>query len=488
MNNAKIIMGCIGCIALAVLLTLTRCKTLDDEINGADETRFVSFNDRFYNPIKVDYMLGDPWMIRQGGKYYFLHDPISVFSTPVISGLMGYSKNGTKTIFRGATKNLTEVWASELHYYQDRWYVFFAADTNNDNTLHRMYVVRSQTSDVMGEWDYIGKLALPDDQWAIDGTFFEHGERIFHLWSGWKDISEGPGVWRQHLYITELKPDDPTQVLSNNRVMISTPTYEWETRGLPQNEGPTIVKSPAGTIYCIYSASYSGSNYYALGVLKLIGDDPMIAANWQKYPEPLLASDPANDIYSPGHCSVTKSPDGTEDWVIYHAAKAAGSGWDRNARAQKLDWVNDEPYMGKPKPLSEPQPLPSGEIVDRILIQAEDMEKGNDGMKTVNITGGKAINLADSKDSVAAVVHVEKAGRYIVNVRHTNYYNEQKTMQLKVNDLGRYIIVASRSGTIGSCTMASVIVPLESGHNMLVFSSSDNLDIDLIILDKTPVD
>jgi GH43 family beta-xylosidase len=464
--------------------------TMYDETKGTSSEMSLStpFNTLFYNPLKVDYMLGDPWVIKQGNMYYYCGgSPITIIASPTISGIMAQSLHNSKVIFSGGTQNLKEIWAAELHYYQERWYVFFAARTNNtDPPDRRMYVLRSRTDNAMGDWDYMGKLNLPGNEWAIDGTFFEHNGRIFHIWSGWRDnASDGVDIWRQHLYITELKSGDPTQVKSGStRVIISSPQYNWEKSVLPQNEGPAVVKSPAGTVYCIYSANYSGSNNYALGWLKLIGDDPMVAANWRKNPTPLLASDPEHDIYSPGHCSITKSPDGTEDWVIYHAAKAKDSGWDRNARAQKLLWVNDEPVMEKPVPLSDPEPLPSGEEVNRTLIHAEDMRLLNKA-KIVTIPDGKAVTFPFSDAAIQANISIDSSGRYAIYVRHSNNAAVEKTFHLKVNDNISYTVKASRSGVVGSYTMAAILVPFNKGLNTLTFSVGyEDINIDLIILEK----
>lgn len=41
--------------------------------------------------------------------------------------------------------------------------------------------------------------------------------------------------------------------------------------------------------------------------------------------------------YGVGHASFTTSPDGTEDWVVYHGMENPFSGWSaRNVRTQKV--------------------------------------------------------------------------------------------------------------------------------------------------------
>jgi GH43 family beta-xylosidase len=44
-----------------------------------------------------------------------------------------------------------------------------------------------------------------------------------------------------------------------------------------------------------------------------------------------------------------KSVDGKEDWILYHAAKMQGSGWNRNVRMQSFKWNADgTPNFGTP--------------------------------------------------------------------------------------------------------------------------------------------
>lgn len=477
-------------VALLALALLTGVVPGIAAATTPEETPHVPFNAFFYNPIKVDFMLGDPWLICHEGAYYYTESggtKVSVMRSPTISGLMG-QKDFMKNVYLGFENNQTQLWASELHFYQDRWYAFYAADFDNNNTLHRMYTLRSLTPDAMGDWEYVGKLDLPEDQWAIDGTFFENADgRIFHIWSGWKNEGQGTSLWKQYLYIAELTPGDPTQVLSTERVMISKPEHYWEQSVLPQNEGPAILLSPAGTVYCVYAANYSGSDDYALGALRLVGEDPMRADAWEKLPEPILASRPENQVYAPGHASFTKSPDGTEDWVIYHAAKASGAGWDRSARAQRVSWIDDTPVIGAPLSLDTLVPLPSGETVNRILLQAEDGALTQGAQIVDGPAGGKAVHFERQAESCTITVRAPAAGQYAIYIRHSNAGLEESAIWVSLNGGGNRRIPATRAGVAGQFTMNCIVLPLEEGLNAVALSAGPDVDIDLVIFDKTPV-
>ncbi len=60
---------------------------------------------------------------------------------------------------------------------------------------------------------------------------------------------------------------------------------------------------------------------------------------------------PENSVYAPGHNSFFKSPDGKEDWILYHANSepSQGCGRYRSPRAQQFTWDADgKPVFGEP--------------------------------------------------------------------------------------------------------------------------------------------
>jgi len=503
----KIIFFMIGLISSAFLLT--SCKNMADEENEIDLsliTPSVPFNDGFYNPIKTNRNLGDPWLMQHtDGLYYYSGGAINIFSTPTISGLMGYDAIGSRkknVLVDIAPPHLREIWAPEVHHYNGRWYVFFTATHGGVNGSRerrenrRSYVLRSYSDDAFGEWEYMGQMDLPEGQWAIDPTIFEHKGKLYCIWSGWIDPSQGVGVHWQRLYITELEEGDPTKVKPGaKRVEISNPYHSWESQGANTwlNEGPCVVTSPAGSIFCIYSANSSTSNNYRLGYIKLTGDDPMDASNWVKNSTPLLEFSTANEVYGVGHNSIVMSPDKTEYWVIFHAAKASGAGWDRSARAQRLFWGanGDTPTMGSPSRAPDPtyllQPIPSGEKPpNRLLFEAEDMILENASIVDIPATNGrgaKAVRLGSFNSSITMNVLVENGGYYAVQLRHTNSSGSEQEFRVHVNGSDNFSIFrASRGGN--TFVMDAIAVILLKGMNTLKFSANTNMDVDCVIMER----
>jgi GH43 family beta-xylosidase len=114
-----------------------------------------------------------------------------------------------------------------------------------------------------------------------------------------------------------------------------------------------------------YSASGCWTDHYALGLITAEhGADLLNPKSWEKSPQPVLTESPAAHAFGPGHNGFFKSPDGREDWIIYHANPEPNEGCkdERSSRIQKITWNADgTPKFGTPVPLGEPLPKPSGE-------------------------------------------------------------------------------------------------------------------------------
>ena len=105
---------------------------------------------------------------------------------------------------------------------------------------------------------------------------------------------------------------------------------------------------------------------YKLGLLTLTGSNPLSSGSWTKTPTPVFQRSDANSVYAPGHNGFFTSPDGTEDWIVYHANDSVHGGCDmnRSTRAQRFTWNADgTPDFGTPARLGVRLDAPSGEPV-----------------------------------------------------------------------------------------------------------------------------
>ncbi|SFB90590.1 Beta-xylosidase, GH43 family [Parapedobacter composti] len=300
----------------------------------------------------------DPWITQKDGTYYYTYTHGSRLVLYVIKKVSELANATPINIFvppPGETYS-QNIWAPELHEIDGKWYMYFAADGNG--TSHRMYVIENKSgSPLRGAWELKGRVADPTDEWAIDGTVMKYNDQLYMLWSG------GTGG-NQKIFIAKMS--NPWTI-EGERVQISTPIYSWEKQRAPSgiNEGPQPLFNPQGELFVIFSASLFSSDHYCLGWLRLKnGGDPMDPSHWTKHPQPVFSMRAENGAYGPGHNGFFKSPDGTEDWIIYHARNLpdGGSTNYRNPRIQKFTWNPDgTPNFGVPVKIGERIKKPSGE-------------------------------------------------------------------------------------------------------------------------------
>jgi GH43 family beta-xylosidase len=341
-------------ILAAVVVISIACR--EDEGNPPNPP---AVDTQFSNPLLTS--APDPWVEQHGEWYYFTHttgNNIRLYRTNAMSAL---PQAEAKTIWSppATGMNSKNIWAPEIQYIGGKWYFYYAAD-DGENRNHRMWVLENDSPDPFtGSWTDVGKLSLPEDKWAIDGSAFEHGGELYFVWSGWQgDINV-----QQDIYIVKmsdpLTPDGPATILSS-------PTLEWEKAGDTPliNEAPQFLAKD-DKVFIVYSASGCWTDDYTLGILTADADSDLLnPISWTKSATPVFVKNPDGQAFGPGHNSFFTSPDGTENWILYHANPSAGQGCGnkRSTRMQKFTWNEDgTPNFGVPVPLGEKLDKPSGD-------------------------------------------------------------------------------------------------------------------------------
>lgn len=311
----------------------------------------------------------DPWVVTYNGFYYYMnttgHD-LTVWKTRDITDL-AHAEKKVVWVPPADGPYSKEIWAPELHRLDDAWYIYFAADAGK-NESHRIYVVENKSDDpLQGEWTFKGKVADATDKWAIDASVFEDNGQQYMVWSGWEGDSDG----EQRIYLAHL--NNPWTI-DSPRMLLSYPQYPWEHVGdLPKrpemphvnvNEGPEILKHDSD-IFLVYSGSACWTDYYELGVVQAkSGTKLMDATSWTKYDHAFFKQNPSAGVFGPGHNGFFKSPDGKQDWIIYHANAESGQGCGRfrSPRIQPFTWNADgTPNFGEPVSTETELQKPSGQ-------------------------------------------------------------------------------------------------------------------------------
>lgn len=311
----------------------------------------------FTNPLKSG---ADPWVIKKDSFYYYtqtLGNSIAIWKTRAMSKLA----TGTKiTVFTPlpSTPNSSNIWAPELHWLDNKWYIYYSAGSGNDSTQRTWVLENSNPDPMAGTWADKGRIYGTDaDFWAIDGSVMEYNGNRYFIWSGRPDLS----VQNQNIYIAKMS--NPW-TLESPSVMISRPEFAWEKTGGPVNEAPEFLQG-AGKFFIIYSASGCWTDDYTLGRLTLTDNgNPLIPLHWTKSSNPVFSKKTEGNVYGPGHNAFFKSPDGKEDWIIYHANTNSNEGCadKRNIRIQKISWNSDgSPHFGMPAGTGSTINVPSGE-------------------------------------------------------------------------------------------------------------------------------
>jgi GH43 family beta-xylosidase len=312
----------------------------------------------------------DPWIVRHDGSYYFIESDavgITVYRSPSITN----PKQNGVVVWRPPRKgwNRSNVWAPELHFIDGKWFIYYAAGSSGPPYVHQHAgVLESPTADPqVGPYIDHGTLYTGDsiatghaNRWAIDLTVHTLGGQRYAVWSGWADSATTDRT-PQQLYMARMS--NPWTI-ATNRVRLSAPTESWEqpstAKGLALEEGPEFLEHE-GKVFIVYSTGESWLPAYKLGQLWLRAPltDPMNPDSVVKT-GPVFTGTPT--VFGVGHASFTTSPDGSEDWIMYHAKVDTTPGWRRDIRTQRFEWHPDgSPDFGVPIAAGVPLRMPSGQ-------------------------------------------------------------------------------------------------------------------------------
>jgi GH43 family beta-xylosidase len=292
----------------------------------------------------------DPWLMKHtDGKYYFTgsvpeYDRIIVRSSPTISGLGSSAEAVVWTRPASGTMG-GHIWAPELHHFDGKWHIYFAAGDSSDVFRVRIYVISTDAADpTTAVWEPPVRVFTHADTFSLDATTFEHAGTRYLIWA-----QSDTGV-NSSLFIASMSSPS---TLSSAPVRIAVPTMDWETRGFKVNEGAAVIKRN-GRIFVTFSASATDANY-CMGLLTADENaDLLDAASWTKTPTPVFTTNDGSRQYGPGHNSFTTDEAGN-DVLVYHARSYRAIVGDplydpnRHARVQRLHWNADgTPNFGVP--------------------------------------------------------------------------------------------------------------------------------------------
>ncbi len=296
----------------------------------------------------------DPWVYLHDGYYYFCGSVpgYKVIELRRAKNLTDLQSAEPKYIWSAHTSGpMSElIWAPELHYWQGKWYIYFAAsddaEIRDSNHHHNIFVLEGEGDNPLtAKWTEKGQVKTHQDSFSLDATVFEHNGDLYMCWAKLEPAIHN----NSNLFLAKMK--NPWTI-EGKELLLSIPEYDWEEKGFKVNEGPAEITHD-GKIIITYSASATDENY-AMGMLWADQKSDLLNGySWHKSAEPVFKSAPQNKLWGPGHNSFTKV--NGRDVLIYHArpyTQIEGdplNNPDRHAYAKYFDWKeNGLPDFGEP--------------------------------------------------------------------------------------------------------------------------------------------
>ncbi len=305
----------------------------------------------YRNPLV--YQRADPFVLLHDGVYYFTgsvpqYDCIELRCAKTLNDL---AFANSKIIWRKHDKGPmgAHIWAPEIHYFNNKWYIYFTAGDAEDIWAIRPYVLECDGDPMNDEWRELGRVDVGHESFSLDMTAFFVKGRFYTAWAQTIDPEIG-----SEIFIAEMK-DAVTR--KSEPVSITKPEYDWEKLGFSVNEGPAVLVHE-GKVILTYSASDTGWRY-CMGMLWAYEDaDLLDPASWHKSEKPVFMTSEKNKQYGPGHNSFTT--DGDDHVLVYHSRNYKDITGDpledpnRHARAKRFDFdENGLPVFGEPVPDNE---------------------------------------------------------------------------------------------------------------------------------------
>jgi GH43 family beta-xylosidase len=293
----------------------------------------------------------DPYVVFADGFYYLATTGDRSLHMRKSASLAGLLAAPAVTVWAADDPSRGQhMWAPSFARFGDHWYLYFAADDGVDDH-HRIHVVESEGTDPLGPYHYKNRLvaAGAEEVWAIDQEILRQDHGLYLLWSG--AGAEGHNL----IYVAPM---------SNPWTVSGARTYLPAAGGCPEvREGPSVLQH-AGTSFVIYSTCDTGKPDYQLWMMSLpTSADPTVPSSWTQHAGAVLARNDAEGVWGPGHNGFFKSPDGSEDWLVYHAKNTTQFTYSRRTtRALRIRWNADgTPDFGHPPALGYTLDLPAGD-------------------------------------------------------------------------------------------------------------------------------
>ncbi len=299
--------------------------------------------------------VADPYILVHDGVYYLVCTGGSRFTVKTSKDLVTWKEKSEPLITLADTGwAVSSGWAPELYEYNGKFYLLFSAV--GQNGLAAIDIAVCDTPD--GKFVPLkkGQPFYAPNYTVIDGNlFFDDDGRVYMYYS--KSVSTNiiDGNPTSQTWGIEVKPD--LSGVIGEPVLIATPEQPWELKSgsTRWNEGPAVFKEN-GTYYLLYSANYYATENYSVGYAT--SDTPL--RRFDKPTNSRLLYGNGKTVTGPGHCSVFRSPDGTEMYMAYHVHTVPPTADGGRSLAIDRLLFREDGSLAVDGPSETRRPLPSG--------------------------------------------------------------------------------------------------------------------------------
>lgn len=307
----------------------------------------------YQNPIGEMTDIGDPYVLKDEGKYYMY-----ATSAPSYGFLVWESENLVDWEEVGLAYDhidmeskwaLGDFWAPEVIEKDGTYYMSYSARNKSGSLRTAIATSDSPTGPFL---DANPDIIAEEGSYIDSHIFIDEDETpyFYYVKDNYENFVDGKQI--SHIYVQEMA-DDLLSLVGEPEFLLE-PEQEWEDpNGVIQwNEGPFVLKHE-GLYYLMYSANFFGGPNYGIGYAT--SDSPM-GPFIKSEKNPILSSDLENGISGPGHNSVTVGLDDETLYAVYHIHTDPGNpGGDRRPAIDRLYFEDGE--MKIEGPTSEEQIL-----------------------------------------------------------------------------------------------------------------------------------
>lgn len=334
-------------VLISVVSILSGCAGSKSDITYTNPLRTVD-GDTIY--------IADPFVYKHEGIYYMtgttsVDSKFEYYTSP---DLINWNFGGI--LYQRPDDHFGKdcFWAPEVKYYQGKFYMTYSC---HDPARGMLLTCLAVSDTPGGPFKDLYTPWFAPEYSAIDCHIFVDDDDaqtpyLFYSCNGHRD-----GYAFGEIYVAKMKPD--LSGFDSEPTLISRASQQWELVRSDINrcnEGPFVIKHD-GRYYMTYSANDTGYEFYGIGVS--VAKSPL--GPWEKLESnPLMTTDLDNGISSPGHNSIVESPDGSEQFIVYHRhADAYGErpSWTRVACIDRI-YFDQNGQLRVDGPTNAPRPYP----------------------------------------------------------------------------------------------------------------------------------